>query len=101
MYSSQNRSVNERDVVPLMAKERQAGGDAGWSGSPRDLDQSGKRRSRIQWNDPPPAPPPRAAVNDEVARPPRRSLARRAGRALFRFAIAVAIGVGGTLGWQT
>jgi hypothetical protein len=106
MYSSRNRSVNdqyrERDVVPLMAKERQAGGDAGWSGPARDLDPPGKRRSRIQWGDRPPAPSPHAAVEaDEVASPPRRSLARRAGRALIRFAIAVAIGIGGTLGWQT
>jgi hypothetical protein len=102
MYSSRNRSVNdqhrERDVVPLMAKERQTG-DGGWSGPPRDLDHAGKRRSRIQWGDPPPAPPPRATTDNQVASS-RPSLARRAGRALIRFAIAVAIGVGGTLGWQ-
>jgi hypothetical protein len=37
---------------------------------------------------------------DELLPPPEPSLGRRAFRALFRFLIAVGIGIGGTLAWQ-
>lgn len=37
---------------------------------------------------------------DELLPPPEPSLGRRAFRALFRFLIAVGLGIGGTLAWQ-
>jgi hypothetical protein len=37
---------------------------------------------------------------DELLPPPEPSLGRRAFRALFRFLIAVGVGIGGTLAWQ-
>jgi hypothetical protein len=37
---------------------------------------------------------------DELLPPPEPSLGRRAFRALFRFVIAVGVGIGGTLAWQ-
>lgn len=39
-------------------------------------------------------------VTEQPPPAPRRSLGRRAVRRFFRFAITIAIGVGGTLGWQ-
>ena len=86
MYSSQSRPTNdqyhERDVVPLVAKERPTAEEAWSSGPARDLDAVYRLK------------------NDQVASN-RPSIGRRIFRSVIRFSIAVLIGIGATLAWQS
>ena len=82
MYSSQSRPTNdqyhERDVAPLVAKERPTAEEAWSSGPARDLDAVYRLK------------------NDQVASN-RPSIGRRIFRSVIRFSIAVLIGIGARL----
>jgi len=100
MYASRSRFPKDErghEVVPFMTKE--------WSdaGPVRDLDEPERARRR---GGPSIRPSRSAPANDEpvvsaTSARPRPSFARRVIRRLFRFTVAVTIGVGLTLGLQT
>lgn len=96
MHSAQSR---ERDDVSLVPKP---GADGGWPGGPvRDLDAISDHRSGTRPMEPPMGSgrPPRW-MNNRATRS-RRSIGRRMFRALARFSIAILIGAGAALGWQS
>ncbi len=105
MYPSQSPPLNdeyrERDVVPLVAKKRPTTEEARSGGPARDLDAGSDQRIRTRRVEPSiRSPRPAGFKNDQVASA-RPSIGRRIFRTIARFFVAVLIGVGATLGWQS
>ena len=105
MYPSQSPPLNdqylERDVVPLVAKEWPTAEEARSGGPTRDLDAGSDQRIRTRRVEPSirsDRPSGFKNDNDASARP---SIGRRIFRTIARFFVAVLIGVGATLGWQS
>jgi hypothetical protein len=96
MYSSQSRG---HDDVPFVPRPGAEGGSPG--GLARDLDARFDHRGVTRPVEPPMRSnrPPKF-MNNQVAIS-RPSTGRRMFRALARFSIAILIGVGATLGWQS
>jgi hypothetical protein len=96
LYSSQSR---ERDDVPLVPKPVAEGDRAG--GPVRDFDTIVDRLGGTRPVEPPMrSGRPQRFTNNQVAIS-RPSTGSRMFRALARFCIAILIGVGATLGWQS
>lgn len=70
-------------------------------GRARDLDARSERRIDMPPNNSPSRPPHSSSRNAGQAKPDRPSIGRRIFRALTRFLVAVLIGVGLTLAWQS
>jgi hypothetical protein len=86
--------MNYSQSPPLMTAEETSSGRRA-----RDLDDRSDRRMRP--NSPTIRPLHSSRLNDDQAARRRPSIGRRMFRALTRFFIAVLIGVGATLGWQS
>ena len=86
--------MNYSQSPPLMTAEEMSSGRRA-----RDLDDRSDRRMRP--NSPTIRPLHSSRLNDDQAARRRPSIGRRMFRALTRFFIAVLIGVGATLGWQS
>jgi hypothetical protein len=79
--------------TPLVEKE--------WGGRPRDLDARSDQRIGIHSMKPSIRSPRPSGLKDDHVASDRASIGRRIFRTLTRFFIAVLIGVGATLAWQS
>ena len=93
MNYSQSPSLVEREW--LTAEETSSGGPA------RDLDARSDQRIGIRPMNPSIRSPRRSGLKGDNVASNRPSIGRRMFRTLTRFFIAVLIGVGGTLAWQS
>ncbi|HLQ93964.1 MAG TPA: hypothetical protein VK148_28425, partial [Xanthobacteraceae bacterium] len=79
--------------IPLVEKE--------WGGRPRDLDARSDQRIGIRPMKPSIRSPRPSGLKDDHIASDRPSIGRRIFRTLTRFFIAVLIGIGATLAWQS
>ena len=78
--------------IPILEQE--------WDGLARDLDALSDQRMGIRPTKPP-RRSPRPGSRDDPGAGARRSIGRRIFRTLARFSIAVLVGIGATLAWQS
>src|SRR5262249_28232319 len=101
MYASRSRFPKEpyqgNEVVPFVTKEWPAAEDAGPA---RDLDAEADQRNGRRRGEPSIRSVRQSVKNSQVAGA-GPSIGRRMVRRFVRFCIAVLIGVGLTLGWQS